>query len=57
MILEGEPKQILRLKNHIPVHILYFTAWVDTQGIVNFREDVYNRDQEVHDALRQKSGA
>lgn len=52
-ILEGEPKQILRLKNHIPVHILYFTAWVDEQGVVNFREDVYNRDGVVIDAMRQ----
>lgn len=55
-ILEGEPKQILRLKKHIPVHILYFTAWVDEQGVVNFREDVYNRDREVLGALHQKTG-
>ena len=56
-ILEGAPKQILRLKNYIPVHIVYFTSWVDEQGIVNFREDVYNRDQEVLGALHQKTVA
>ncbi len=32
------------LKNKIPVHIGYFTAWVDTYGTVHFYDDVYNRD-------------
>ncbi|MFV8325730.1 L,D-transpeptidase family protein [Flavobacterium sp. ZS1P14] len=33
------------LKNKIPVYIGYFTAWVDTEGIIHFYEDVYNRDE------------
>ncbi|MDX1496215.1 MAG: L,D-transpeptidase family protein, partial [Salinisphaeraceae bacterium] len=57
-ILEGEPKQILRLKNHIPVHILYFTAWADQEsGVVNFREDVYNRDINIIQALNEETSA
>ena len=33
------------LKNKIPVYIGYFTAWVDTDGVVHFYEDVYKRDE------------
>lgn len=33
------------LKNKIPVYIGYFTAWEDTDGILHFYDDVYNRDE------------
>lgn len=29
----------------VPIHIIYLTAWVDGGGTLNFREDVYERDQ------------
>jgi murein L,D-transpeptidase YcbB/YkuD len=35
------------LKNKIPVHIGYFTAWVDLNGELNFYEDVYKRDERL----------
>ncbi|MFO6422519.1 murein L,D-transpeptidase [Motilimonas sp. KMU-193] len=35
----------LRLK--LPVHTIYQTAWVDDQGKVNFRNDIYDFDQPV----------
>jgi len=35
------------LKKKIPVYIGYFTAWVDTDGIVHFYDDVYERDQRL----------
>ncbi|ABA88325.1 peptidoglycan transpeptidase YkuD [Syntrophotalea carbinolica DSM 2380] len=44
----------VRLKNPIPVHILYRTAWVDVQGRLQFRNDVYERDQELQAALKQR---
>jgi len=28
----------------IPVHVVYDTAWVDSAGVVNFRQDIYGRD-------------
>ena len=31
----------------IPVYITYFTAWVDVNGNLNFRNDIYNLDDEL----------
>lgn len=36
-----------KLKEKIPVHIGYFTAWVDDLGNINFYEDVYERDDRL----------
>jgi L,D-transpeptidase YcbB len=36
-----------RLKNKIPVYIGYFTAWVDQQGVINFYNDIYDRDERL----------
>jgi L,D-transpeptidase YcbB len=35
-----------RLTTPIPVHIVYFTAWVDERGGLHFRDDVYGYEQE-----------
>jgi murein L,D-transpeptidase YcbB/YkuD len=42
--MEGERETTCILKNKIPVHISYFTAWVDTSDVIHFYEDVYGRD-------------
>lgn len=44
----GEEKYV-KLKNSVPVIITYYTAWVDENGLLNFRDDIYG-----HDALLQK---
>ncbi|MEO8380653.1 MAG: L,D-transpeptidase family protein [Acidobacteriota bacterium] len=41
------------LEQGIPVHILYWTAWVDESDTLQFRKDVYARDPAVARALRQ----
>ncbi|MFY9088545.1 L,D-transpeptidase family protein [Arcobacter aquimarinus] len=33
------------LNNKIPIHIIYLTAWVDENGKLQFREDIYNFDK------------
>jgi murein L,D-transpeptidase YcbB/YkuD len=45
--------QIVRLKHPVRVHILYLTAWVDTNGLVQFREDIYSRDERLDKALKK----
>jgi murein L,D-transpeptidase YcbB/YkuD len=37
----------VKLVRPIPLHIVYMTAWVDEQGIVNFRNDVYGNDPDI----------
>ena len=33
------------LKEPLPVFITYFTAWVDSEGLLNFRDDIYGHDK------------
>ena len=35
------------LKESLPVFITYFTAWVDSEGLLNFREDIYGHDKKM----------
>ncbi len=35
----------VNLKQHIPVHIVYFTAYVDEDGVLRFFDDVYGFDK------------
>lgn len=44
-------EQPVPLKHKRPVQIVYFTAWVDAQGRVNFRDDVYGHDAQLADEL------
>jgi murein L,D-transpeptidase YcbB/YkuD len=39
------------LQQPLPVQILYWTAWVDPDGTVNFRRDFYLRDLDMEIAL------
>lgn len=34
----------IKLKHKIPVYIVYFTAWVSSDGTLNFRDDLYGHD-------------
>lgn len=42
------------IKNPIPVYIVYFTSFVDPQGELHFRKDVYDRDQALKDMMIKK---
>lgn len=40
------------LRTPIPIHLQYWTVWVDQSGVIQFRNDIYGRDQRLIDALR-----
>jgi Uncharacterized protein conserved in bacteria len=40
-------EQIVRLKDKAEVFITYYTAWVDENGKLNFRDDVYGHDERM----------
>jgi murein L,D-transpeptidase YcbB/YkuD len=35
------------LKESLPVFITYFTAWVDSEGLLNLRDDIYGHDKRL----------
>jgi murein L,D-transpeptidase YcbB/YkuD len=43
IIASGEQKNIA-IQKPVPLHFRYVTAWSTSDGVVNFREDIYNRD-------------
>lgn len=47
-------EQTVRLPEPIPIHILYWTAWVDPDGTINFRKDIYGRDNVLLEALKEE---
>lgn len=44
----GETKYV-QLKNPIPIRVTYITSWVDTEGRVHFREDIYQKSSTYHE--------
>jgi murein L,D-transpeptidase YcbB/YkuD len=42
------------LKEPMPVLITYFTAWVDRDGLLNFRKDVYGNDKKTAQHLFER---
>ncbi|HWR33439.1 MAG TPA: L,D-transpeptidase family protein [Chitinophagaceae bacterium] len=37
----------VKLKEPVPVFIIYYTAWLDDKGLLNFRDDVYDHDKKL----------
>lgn len=49
--IESGERRIVTLKEPLPVHISYLTSWVNKDGSVHFRKDVYGRDAKLAEAL------
>ncbi|MCP4184769.1 MAG: L,D-transpeptidase family protein [Hyphomicrobiales bacterium] len=48
-------RTIVKLKEKIPVHVTYLTAWVNKDNSVHFRQDIYGRDKILDAALQKAS--
>lgn len=44
-------QRVVNLPETVPVYLTYWTAWVDEEGQLNFRNDIYRRDQPMVRAL------
>ena len=41
----------VELRNPLPIHLTYFTAWIDDDGIPQFFNDIYGRDTIVRQVI------
>jgi murein L,D-transpeptidase YcbB/YkuD len=41
----------IRINPTVPVYIAYFTTWVDVNGQLNFRNDLYNLDKKLSEEV------
>jgi L,D-transpeptidase YcbB len=53
-VLASGEQTTVSLPDPLPVHLLYFTAWVDEDGLVQFRPDVYGHDARLAKALAEE---
>lgn len=53
--VNSKKNKAILLSHPINIHILYWTAWVDKDGIINFRDDIYGRDRQLNIALNEKA--
>jgi len=52
--MHGDAPLRVDLERRLPVHVLYWTAWVDEDGLLHFRDDVYGRDVDLDIALARE---
>jgi murein L,D-transpeptidase YcbB/YkuD len=53
--VNSKKNKAILLSHPINIHILYWTAWVDKDGIINFRDDIYGRDSQLNIAFNKKA--
>ena len=50
-ILKKNKEYGIPIKPTVPVYIAYFTAWVDSNGELNFRNDIYDLDKKLENEI------
>jgi len=48
-------RQVVNLPKHIPVYVIYLTAWFDTRGHIHFRDDIYDYDKSLEKVLQMSN--
>jgi murein L,D-transpeptidase YcbB/YkuD len=49
--MKSRKEKWVMLAHPMPVFIVYFTAWVDVDGKLNLRDDIYGHDRRVEQQL------
>ncbi|MEN8261902.1 MAG: L,D-transpeptidase family protein [Nitrospirota bacterium] len=52
--IETSKTQFVHLSKPMRIHLLYLTSWVDEQGTLQFRNDIYGRDEKLYMALLKR---
>ena len=52
--MHAAKEKYVTLKQTVPVFIAYFTAFIDRTGKINFRKDIYDRDNRLANMLMQE---
>lgn len=50
-VIESGERTVVSFTQPVPVHLAYVTAWVNKDGTVHFRDDIYKRDESLAQAL------
>jgi murein L,D-transpeptidase YcbB/YkuD len=50
-VVKSGVRTVVRLKEPMPVHIMYQTAWGDKDGVIHFVRDIYGRDKKLEQVL------
>ena len=48
----GRGERMIKLQEKIPVHLAYFTVFVDENGAIQQRRDLYGHDTRIKNALQ-----
>ncbi len=51
-VIRSQKEKVIALEAPVPIYVTYYTAWVNKDRSVHFRDDVYGRDRRLADALR-----
>jgi murein L,D-transpeptidase YcbB/YkuD len=54
--MNATKEQYVKIATPVPVFIAYFTSWVDKNGMLNFRNDIYKRDGRLAKMIIENSG-
>jgi murein L,D-transpeptidase YcbB/YkuD len=49
--MNASKEKWVTLKEPIPVVITYFTSWISSDGLLNFRDDIYGHDKKMAERL------
>lgn len=53
--MNSNKEQRVPVTQSVPVHITYYTAWMDKEGKMNFRDDIYGHDDRTGKMLFSQS--
>lgn len=49
--LSDTATRVVNLDRRLPIYVVYITSWVTEDGVVNFRRDLYRRDEALAEAM------